>query len=355
MTIIDQLRAKCLKRVLKIAFVKRLYQAKHLRILVGYLIITSLALSIAVFRSDILLILGPLLYGYLHLVTSYKYSSVLISPTMSLSQKQKNILYGLLGITFIEIMLQVYRKLFNGFLVPNGFVGLVLSLIFLSFLYLKHGIANNFLKKIIFISLGIAIICFSWEEPLIFVSMTLFAHNWIAFVAWIKLSKDKNNLLVSILGLLIFTIIHTLVLTGVFDSYFTLFEEYFWGISGDQEVGWLLAPWSDDEIIWRRGLCLYTFGLSVHYFIWIKAIPENVYKNNTPVSFKTSFNSFYEAYGSFFTYSIIGIAAFGIIVWLLWFEIGSLIYFTISNMHAWTELVMLSLAFTVFGISKKIE
>lgn len=320
--------------------------------MVSYLLVSLFALFVAVLRSDILLVLGPFIYGYLHLITSYKYSSTLISPAMNLSKKQKHILYGLFGITFIEVILQLCRKYFIGFLVPNGFIGLTLSLIFLLLLYIKHDANKNIINQVIFIFLGFCIMYISWAEPLNFVSMTLFAHNWIAFVAWLKFSRDKKNLIVCICALLIFAIIHILVLAGVFDSFFMLFEKFFWMISSGQEIGWLLAPWSDNEVVWRRGLCLYTFGLSVHYFIWIKAIPENVYKNNTPVSFRASFNSFYEAYGAFLTYLVIGISVIGSVVWLIWFEIGSLIYFTISNMHAWTELVMLFLAFSIFGIKK---
>lgn len=352
LTIIDRLRARFLKQLFKISKLRILYQSRHLRLFVGYVCTVLAFLLIAIIRSDMLLVLGPMVYGYIHLITSYKYSSMLVSPIVVLSQKQRLILYGLLGVTFVEILLQIYRKFNPDILIPNGITGVTLSFIFLIYCYFENGLRKHLYKKIIFISLGMGIIYVSLKEPLNFVSMTLFAHNWIAFLAWFKFSKDRNNLRVAIWGFILFFLVHVLVITGVFDSYYNLFQDSFWVISGEQEVAWFLAPWSDHEIVWRRALCLYTFGLSVHYFIWIKAIPENYYKNSTPVSFRASFISFYNSYGAFLTYSIIVLSIVGMLIWFLWYEIGSLFYFTVSNMHAWTELVMLFLAFTISNQSE---
>tara|TARA_R110002072_G_scaffold534_6_gene3975 strand:- start:154393 stop:154839 length:447 start_codon:yes stop_codon:yes gene_type:complete len=144
-----------------------------------------------------------------------------------------------------------------------------------------------------------------------------------------------------------------IVISGFLDSYFYIYEDIFWKSSGHLDVAWLLAPWSDNDIVWRRALCLYTFGLSMHYFIWLKAIPENVYNNKTPVSFKKSFNSIYNSYGAILTYSFLSLSIIGIIIWGIWYEIGSYLYFTISNMHVWTELTMLFASFSIFGFSKK--
>ena len=241
MTTIDRLRAKVLKQVFKITCIKNLYQIRHLRVLVNYLLVSLVALFIAVLRSDILLVLGPLIYGYLHLITSYKYSSTLISPVMNLSKNKSIFFMVFLELLSLKYFYSCVVNILLAFWFPTVLSGSTLSLIFLLLLYIKHDANKNIINKTIFIILGIFIMCISWAEPLNFVSMTLFAHNWIAFVAWLKFSRDKRNFMVCIFAFLIFALIHILVLAGVFDSFFMLFEESFWMISSGQEIGWLLA------------------------------------------------------------------------------------------------------------------
>lgn len=349
---LDMIRSRVLQFVFQVPYSQKIYQSRHIRIQCGFILTTMTSLMIAILRPDMLLVMGPMIYGYWHLTTSYKYSSFLADPKLKISKKQRYTLYILAVITCLEVLLHLYQKIQGTVLTPNAFLGLTLSAIYFIYLFIKQGPLKRLPQFLILLTITVGIIYLSWEEPLNFISISLFTHNWVAFLAWIKFSKDKKNSYSAYKGLLIFAVIHAIVLSGFFDSYLVIFNDYYWGISGHQNVSWILAPWSDNEIVWKRALCLYTFGLSVHYYIWLKAIPENIYKNKTPVSFKKSFSSLNDSCGMILTISIIAMTIIGSLIWIYNYELGSLIYFSLSNMHAWIELMMLFTAYTLFGRQK---
>ncbi|MGI4991878.1 hypothetical protein ACRXCV_04575 [Halobacteriovorax sp. GFR7] len=346
---IDRLRAIILKYAFRVKGLKSLYISRDKRIFSSYVVLSFFSMALSVLRPDMLLIFGPLIYGYWHLISSYKYSSCLNNSSNQSSNIQRYIIYGLIAITFLEMCLRFYVRYFNSdILLPNGFIGLTLSIIYFFILFICYGSFKQIKSFLACFLIGISILFLAWNEPLNFVSITLFGHNWIAFIFWFKFSRSKKNLKVAIYSFLIFILFHLFVLYGVFDSYYYLYEEHFFVKSGYQKFAWILAPWSDESINWMRGLSLYTFGLSMHYFIWLRAIPENIYKNKTPVSFKKTLISIHYGFGPLLSYLLIFISIIGTILWLAWFEIGTLVYFFISNIHVWTELSLLFLSFSIF-------
>ena len=103
-------------------------------------------------------------------------------------------------------------------------------------------------------------------------------------------------------------------------------------------TSWLLAPWSFDPIVGQRALVLYTFGLAIHYFIWLKAIPENRQFRETPNSYREGFKILKKNIGKHIAIFIIGLCLISTFLWMFNIPRGSEIYFALATLHAWIEL-----------------
>ena len=112
---------------------------------------------------------------------------------------------------------------------------------------------------------------------------------------------------------------------------------------GSGITGWFLASWSNDAAIWNRAVVLYAFGLSLHYFVWIKAIPESLSVLDRPNSFRASLGHLRRDLGRNTLALSACVAGAGMLVWSLSFPLGSAIYFDLALLHAWVELLSISL------------
>ena len=110
---------------------------------------------------------------------------------------------------------------------------------------------------------------------------------------------------------------------------------------GSGITGWFLASWSNDAAIWNRAVVLYAFGLSLHYFVWIKAIPESLSVLDRPNSFRASLGHLRRDLGRNTLALSACVAGAGMLVWSLSFPLGSAIYFDLALLHAWVELFFL--------------
>lgn len=348
---LDFVRAGILKLMLRNSYFRIVFLTRQTRIFLNFFLILSSSMIFAVYRPDLLLMFGPFVYGYFHLISSYKYS---LSINFSSISNHKFILYFLFLITLLELISRLLIHHYKDIiLLPNGFIALVLTFLFFTFIAVKYGSRKKAHYFIFSALLFSSLIGFSWNNPLNFVAFNLHLHNLVAFLYWIKVSKNFKSSLNSVSCTACFLILNLLILKGVFDKPLALFEESFILESNYKNYSWLLAPWSNKPIVWRRALCVYTFGLSMHYFVWLKAIPENLYKNRTPVSFKKSYTSLRDYWGKATTKLILAISFVGFFIWIFNFSLGAKIYFLISNIHIWTEVVLLSFSFLILNKEKK--
>jgi hypothetical protein len=121
----------------------------------------------------------------------------------------------------------------------------------------------------------------AWAEPLQFAAFALLFHNWVGFFAWIRKARGRDRT-AAILATAFFGAIHLVIFAGFADSLMS-FEN---PPATLQNTGALLAPWSPELVTWYRAVVLYTFGLSMHYFVWLKAIAEC--RGKAPVSWRRS-------------------------------------------------------------------
>ncbi len=70
---LDCFRASCLAPVLKVHFIRHSYKQCATRLGMGYFLTLVFYLPLSLVRPDILLLSGPLIFGYPHLIASFRY------------------------------------------------------------------------------------------------------------------------------------------------------------------------------------------------------------------------------------------------------------------------------------------
>jgi hypothetical protein len=333
----DQVRNWFLKHTMKFHLFRTIYKTSSLRLGGVFFLCTLINLPLALTRPDLLLVFGPLIYGYFHVVASYYY----VQPANEFIENNpasKSKFKFLVSASLIAIVFNLFIASFGTKTeIPHGGWEMITALIMFGVYAFKTSLMS---KKMVFAVLALNIIIFrlAWDQPLNFVSATLFLHNWIAFIYWIIVAKDKANRMTAVISTLVFGIIHYLVAMGFLDHLLVMHNSDSIVAANSHGTAWILSPWSFDPLVGRRALVLYTYGLSTHYFVWLKAIPENRQKKEAPNNFKTSFEVIKKGIGNRMMIILTAVAISGSIVWVYSFSIGAAIYFTIASIHIWLEL-----------------
>jgi hypothetical protein len=130
----------------------------------------------------------------------------------------------------------------------------------------------------------------AWHAPLYLAAFLLMFHNAVAFVFWVHTARPGRERGVA-LASRFFLLVCALILFGRFDILYgwlepqgeSAFLRYDYG-----EMGRLLVPWSSDYHDWFHFFSCYAFGQALHYFVWLKAIPDQNLKTETTQSFRRS-------------------------------------------------------------------
>jgi hypothetical protein len=337
---LDRGRAWLLRHSLQIRILRMVYKNCSLRLGTSFLLMSSIYLMFALKRPDILLVWGPLLFGYLHLVASYRFMRGKLMHPHSWTGWLNE--FQILAIITVAAMLihafAKERKLMPE--MPYGAWEIIVAAVAFSFVGIL--LRSVSLKSLLLCGLiTFALLRASWLDPLKFVGVGLFIHNWIAFVHWIKCAKSQHVRGVAIVSSLIFGLLHYGIFTGRLDAWMTVVDSNGLSAANIQATAWALAPWSKDPVVWHRAVVAYTFGLSMHYFVWLKAIPESLSSTRCPNSFCASFRKLVDEIGERSTIVILLWALIGIIVWCFDFRLGATIYFAFATLHGWLEIVYL--------------
>ena len=325
---LDLLRAYILRLTLKPVLFRHLYGQVHWRLGAGMILNTAVYLPLALFKPALLLALGPLIFGYPHIVASYRYV-------------QKNSYHLFILMTIVAITLHLSGVGFAHIKqLPFGVWQIVVATfaLIISRLVSKR---TNVLEIVACVLLCIGLVRLAWLDPLIYVGGTLILHNWIAYIYWIMASKEKKRRAVAVFSTLIFLLIHILVLTGHLDSLIPIKNGEILFERESKMVGWYLASWTADPVVWYRFLVLYTFGLSMHYFVWLRAIPESLNKAEHPNCFRLNLKNLRRDLGiKTLIFSMLLIIV-GYTIWLFNFQLGTSIYFEIAILHGSLEVMFL--------------
>lgn len=317
---LDILRASWLRFTLRAPGLRSIYQRTSSRLSLGLALTFLLYFPLAILWPHLLLVSGPLIFGYPHLVASFRFSPV---------HRRSSLLF------FLFTLLAVGLHLGSPVEVPFGVWQLVVATLALltvgSVGFLRAGLAILFCAGMIHLA---------QRDPIIFVGGSLILHNWVGFFHWVRCTRGDRQR-VALLSTLAFALIHLCVLSGAVDALIPLVNgrPSFAATSGT--TAWLLASWSVDEVVWYRWLILYAFGLSVHYYVWLKAIPESLNPAEHPNSFRVIQGNLQRSLGkTAWTLTLVGLML-GVGVWGVSSAWGAKLYFEVAILHGALELMLL--------------
>ncbi len=339
---LDRFRIAILRLTLKNLLVRHNYADKSRRLGLSFLFLTSLYLLVSLKWSLVLLVFGPVVLGYPHLVASYRFLNRSVGIFVTDRAKIFKIFLFLTSLSLVIRFLAPKVLVLPD--VPYGFWEIILSIAALAFLDVKLRSIHHWLGLLLAGASLFAVIRLAWWDPLAFVGFALIFHNWVAFGHWICASKKWEEKLVSYSATLVFAIIHFSILYGLLDNWISMPNLEFISTQSFEIRGWVLAPWSQNPMVWDRMIVLYAFGLSLHYFIWLQAIPQTLDKNVMPNSFQKSLEKIKSDCGPK-TVSVLalgGIVALFVWAFTPWF---GQIYFGIAMLHGWLELAFLIVGF----------
>ncbi len=324
---LDYWRASLLRLTLRSQTLREIYQWSHLRHSSALFLQTLIYLPLAFARPDLLLVFGPLIFGYTHLIASFRFT-----PTHA-----QRSFWTLALVTAVCIALHLSQITLPTLgQLPFGswqMLCATFALIIVEPLnwprrWLALGVCALFLRL-------------TWQQPLVSVGGMLLLHNWVAFLTWIKLAPAGKRKQAALLSTCLFLVVHLLVLFGFFDTWIPR-EAHGVNFPGQsQRTAWLMASWSEDPLVWYRMLVLYVFGLALHYYIWLKAIPESQSPYEHPHSFRMVFTKLKADLGlKAFVFTLL-LTTLGMSLWLIDRSLGARVYFEVALLHGAVELMFL--------------
>ncbi|MBC7457552.1 MAG: hypothetical protein H7235_04695, partial [Bdellovibrionaceae bacterium] len=229
-----------------------------------------LALSIPLW----VLLIGPVLLGIPHLISSTRYIpkltninllSVPLVGSFFVLVALIRLWIGVHDVNIIELGAGFFLLCLVGFLCKESKLRMISSLSLLSGLFAS-----------------------SLVYPLETLGFLVLAHNFVAFFFWIVRTNSKSDRTTAVVSLLLFILLTLTILTGFFDAFISsrLFE-IFNGFN-DASIGAQIFP-KADMTLWSRAVSAYALGQGIHYFVWLKAIPEQELSYQHTTSFSYSF------------------------------------------------------------------
>jgi hypothetical protein len=323
---LDRVRVACLARILRVGPFRAVYAQGPLRVGCSFAALAIFYLSLAFRWPAILILLGPAVFGYPHLIASYRFLAN--------------------GPRILGLRPAVFFVVATNVVIGSRVAGISLGILpewprgsweLLAAATIAVSARPRFISALACASVTYLLWRFSWQAPLGFVAFSILFHNWVAFFTWIFRARADHRVTAA-LATLFFGSVNLLVFTGCADfliptSSFTSLSE------AVQTSGSFLAPWSRDLIVWYRALVLYAFGISLHYFIWFKAIPES--RGELPPSWRRTLEKARQDVGFVALPIILVAAVVGMFIWLKLPATGAWLYFEIATLHVWLELMFL--------------
>ena len=354
---LDLTRVAYLRKAMQVRWLQSVYRVRAARLATNFIALSLIYLPLSLRHPEILLVLGPLVLGYPHLIASYLFVTRASDSIRTSSSERKlspsaKLVLPLILLTGIA---SGVRYIQGRSFVPelaSGSWEIILSLV----LFLRVTFGSFFIRSrlapqraniqtILICATTVTVVAYilmlAAKDPLIFVAVSLVLHNWVAFAYWIVSAREHRDRRVAILATLFFALVHYLVFSGNLDFLISSSGANAIFNLGREVPSSILAPWSSEPIVWARTMVLYTFGLSLHYFIWLRAIPECLSPRELPNSWRESHRLTSHACGAMLL-RILMIGALGLTgLWIFSYPVGRVIYFGLASLHGWFEFVFL--------------
>ena len=339
----DRLRARFLALTLRIGLFDRIFRSRTKRLAAFFSLSFVIALTLALTVPLWVLLVGPLVLGVPHLVASLSFVPRLTGAGKEAAGIGMAVRFGALFIAVAAMRLwstapgpAIFDRL------PNG-VEMAAMLIAGGCLASASG--AGFIRSACSAAILSALMAASLTAPASTLGALVLAHNFAGFIYWIARAPTSNDRFVGLGALVLFAAATVAILAGVFDAALTWrTSSIFGGALDDWSIGQTILPGTDRAIWWSRAVSAFALGQSLHYFVWLRAIPEQELPHQHPIGFSKSLRLLERDTGPAVVYgAAYGLA--GLFVYALfkgWPE-ARLLYLTAAAFHGYFEIAGLAL------------
>lgn len=331
---VDTFRSFLLKKTLKVSLFRQIYTTRSYRLMFFFILSLVFNFTLAMNFPLWVLLIGPIVLGIPHLVSSIRYI-----PKLTLMNRFS---IPVVGSVFVLIALaRLWLGTYGNALLEGGPNTLEiiagLSLLGLVGFFYKQSKIRIAASLFLLGSLLVA----SLSYPLETLGFLVLAHNFVAFFFWISRAKSQADRITASLSLVIFSGVTWAILAGVFEAFMS--ERMFEIFNGFNEanIGVQIFP-NADMTLWSRAVSAYALGQGIHYFVWLKAIPEQELPYQYTTNFSYSFKLLKSDMGNRIVYFsgliFIGLVAFAL---LKNFIAARFIYLSLAAFHGYFEIMAL--------------
>jgi hypothetical protein len=334
---LDRVRGYLLRKTLHFPFFRTLYTDRAIRLGALFVLACCLYLPLCLAFPLWIAVWGPMVYGVPHIVASLRYAHHQTSANV-----RGYFVAVWIAVSAVRVLIDTGAIVFtsNFTLYDLELLSWVASLVLILFFV---GRSRNSLAWGA-LALG-ALLFTAWRLPLELSAFLLLAHNLVAFFFWIKKTTTRRELAVALASMLVFTALSVGIMCGAFDWTFAFLKpsgQLLWLGFDYADLGQSLAPWSPHYEVWFRFFVAYVFGQSLHYFVWLKAIPEQVSPRDAPVSFCASGNLLKREFSGRVFLFVLTASLAGLTYWCFFsYPLARMIYFSISAYHGFFEIAAL--------------
>lgn len=280
-TKLDVLRCAALRLSFGLPVVRRLFATRGERLFFGHTLVCGAAASVAFVSPWTLLAFGPFFYGFPHLFASLRYAV----PKAILARVA--CVAGLFALARLAMFLGLLPAIRG-----NGLeLGLCAGLLCVWKPTWRHALV---LAPFAAVSL--------WR-PSATVEAMILVHNAVAYLHWHRLATEPRERRVAL---------------AAFGGFLALSVALFAG------AGFLAT---------------YAFGQAAHYFVWLKAIPEQNLPRPSPVTFRQSLGFLRRDFGPRGARLVLGGVCGLTLLWVLVeAPLARSVYFCLAAWHGYVEI-----------------
>jgi hypothetical protein len=349
---LDQMRCYFISVVSRLELFRAIYPSRQRRIfvltLVAFILAAMGSLLFPVFLSSF----GTLFLGPLHILAHMRFFPQMLASQNSNASSSFLKNYPQF-FTFASIGLGSFILCSKGLTLAGYSMQLVIILSVIAviagqllFFTLFKGLRNAFssVSHLFVVLILVGIVVFA---PLFVQLIFVLDHNFIALFYWVSAARGKCTKALVLLPCVLLVLLAIVVLLIPVETFplFGILDQNL--LSNDVLMAFapLGASVLNPELqnLWTRLFVLFVFSQSIHYFLWLRAIPDALARQGVPRSFRATVRSFRETTGLWPVAAVILGLSFFLIFAAFDLSQARYIYLSFAFMHGLSELIGLGM------------
>jgi hypothetical protein len=358
----DFFRSRILRLTMKFEWARPLFYNRAMRLAFLFALSCASSLPLALFFPLWLLLFGPLVYGVPHIASSLRYfhhSAKAGSQESQDDTRTRSFAFLAAGVILVAVFVHrlILTQNFFSISMPQlsewkgstyiDLIALGITFVLGAWIYRKS--FSQLIAGALFIApLATAF----WFKPMETIGVMVLVHNFIAFVYWIRATQTRSERGVAWGALGITLGVSVAIFLGAFDPLYSYFHHFEPRLALNvaqltaQDTGRLIAPWwQGADSFWLHACSVYGFGQALHYFVWLKAIPDQFHTHDVPTTFRQSLKLLSEDFGRAVALALVFISVASVVIWsFMTLQEARMIYFCLAGYHGYLEIAGLALS-----------